>query len=40
MDTELLKVLAPYFISIIGAVIAIGIVVFKNSNIDGVAGKK
>jgi hypothetical protein len=37
MDKEFLKVLAPYFISIMGAVIAIGITIYNNS---GVSGKK
>jgi hypothetical protein len=32
MDMELLKVLAPYFTSILGAVVAIGIAVFNNSS--------
>ena len=32
MDVELLKVLAPYFISILGAVVAIGITVYNNSS--------
>ncbi|MDR0456103.1 MAG: hypothetical protein LBH20_05415 [Treponema sp.] len=32
METELLKVLAPYFTSILGAVVAIGIAVYNNSS--------
>ena len=32
MDIELLKVLAPYFTSILGAVVAIGIAVYTNSS--------
>ena len=32
MDTETLKVLAPYFISILGAIVAIGIAVYNNSS--------
>ena len=32
MDMELLKVLAPYFTSILGAVVAIGIAIFNNSS--------
>jgi len=32
MDIELLKVLAPYFTSILGAVVAIGIAVYNNSS--------
>jgi hypothetical protein len=32
MDLELLKVLAPYFTSILGAVVAIGIAIFNNSS--------
>ena len=32
MDTEILKVLAPYFTSILGAVVAIGIAVYTNSS--------
>ena len=32
MDTELLKVLAPYFTSILGAIVAIGIAIFNNSS--------
>ena len=32
MDTELLKILAPYFTSILGAVVAISIAIFTNSN--------
>ena len=32
MDVELLKVLAPYFISILGAVVAIGISIYNNSS--------
>ena len=31
MDIELLKVLAPYFTSILGAVVAIGIAIYTNS---------
>jgi len=31
MDMELLKVLAPYFTSILGAVVAIGIAIHNNS---------
>jgi hypothetical protein len=31
MDTETLKVLVPYFISILGAIVAIGITVYNNS---------
>jgi len=32
MDIELLKVLAPYFTSILGAVVAIGIAIYNNSS--------
>jgi hypothetical protein len=32
MDVELLKVLAPYFTSVLGAVVAIGIAVYNNSS--------
>jgi len=32
MDLELLKTLAPYFTSILGAVVAIGIAIFNNSS--------
>jgi len=32
MDLELLKVLAPYFTSILGAVVAIGISIFNNTS--------
>jgi len=32
MDIELLKVLAPYFTSILGAVVAISIAIYNNSN--------
>jgi hypothetical protein len=32
MDLEFLKVLAPYFTSILGAVVAIGIAVYNNSS--------
>jgi len=32
MDTELLKVLAPYFTSILGAIVAIGIAIFNNTS--------
>ena len=32
MDMEFLKVLAPYFTSILGAVVAIGIAILTNSN--------
>ena len=32
MDLELLKTLAPYFTSILGAVVAIGIAIFTNSS--------
>jgi hypothetical protein len=32
MDLELLKVLAPYFTSILGAVVAIGIAIYNNSS--------
>jgi hypothetical protein len=32
MDTELLKVVAPYFTSVFGGVIAIGIAIFNNSS--------
>jgi len=32
MDIELLKVLAPYFTSILGAIVAIGIAIFNNSS--------
>jgi hypothetical protein len=32
MDMEALKVLAPYFTSILGAVVAIGIAVYTNSS--------
>jgi hypothetical protein len=32
MNTEMLKVLAPYFTSILGAVVAIGIAIFNNTN--------
>jgi len=32
MDTELLKILAPYFTSILGAVVAIGIAIYNNSS--------
>jgi len=31
MDSELLKVSAPYFTSILGAMVAIGIAIFNNS---------
>ena len=34
MDKELLKVLAPYFISILGAVVAIGIAIYKNKRLN------
>jgi len=32
MNTELLKVLAPYFTSILGAVVAIGIAIYNNTS--------
>ena len=32
MDKELLKVLAPYFTSILGATVAIGIAIYNNSS--------
>jgi len=32
MDRELLKVLAPYFTSILGAIVAIGIAIYNNSS--------
>ena len=32
MDMELLKVLAPYFTSVLGAVVAIGIAIFNNTS--------
>jgi hypothetical protein len=32
MDVEMLKVLAPYFTSVLGAVVAIGIAVYNNSS--------
>jgi len=32
MNLELLKILAPYFISILGAVVAIGIAIYNNSS--------
>jgi hypothetical protein len=32
MNTELLKVLAPYFTSILGAIVAIGIAIFNNTS--------
>jgi hypothetical protein len=32
MDIELLKVLAPYFTSVLGAVVAIGIAIYNNTN--------
>jgi hypothetical protein len=32
VDIELLKVLAPYFTSILGAVVAVGIAIYNNSN--------
>ena len=32
MDIELLKVLAPYFTSILGAIVAIGIAIYNNSS--------
>jgi len=32
MDKELLKVLAPYFTSILGAIVAIGIAVYNNTS--------
>ena len=32
MDMELLKVIAPYFTSVLGAVVAIGIAIFNNSS--------
>ena len=32
MDLELLKVLAPYFTSVLGSAVAIGIAIFNNSN--------
>ena len=32
MDVELLKILAPYFTSILGAAVAIGIAVYNNSS--------
>ena len=32
MDVELLKVLAPYFTSILGAIVAIGIAIYNNSS--------
>jgi hypothetical protein len=32
MDLELLKVFAPYFTSILGAIVAIGIAIFNNSS--------
>ena len=32
MDMELLKILAPYFTSILGAVVAIGITIYNNSS--------
>jgi hypothetical protein len=32
MDTELLKILAPYFTSILGAVVAISIAIYNNSS--------
>jgi len=32
MNVELLKVLAPYFISILGAAVAIGIAIYNNSS--------
>jgi len=32
MNLELLKILAPYFTSILGAVVAIGIAVYNNSS--------
>jgi hypothetical protein len=32
MDLELIKALAPYFTSIFGSVVAIGIAIYNNSN--------
>jgi hypothetical protein len=32
MDKELLKILAPYFTSILGAIVAIGIAIYNNSS--------
>jgi hypothetical protein len=32
MDTETLKVLAPYFTSVLGAIVAIGITIYNNSS--------
>jgi hypothetical protein len=32
MDMEILKVMAPYFTSILGAVVAIGIAIYTNSS--------
>ena len=32
MDTELLKIAAPYFTSILGAAVAIGIAIYNNSS--------
>jgi hypothetical protein len=32
MNMELLKILAPYFTSILGAVVAIGIAIYNNSS--------
>jgi hypothetical protein len=32
MDKELLKILAPYFTSILGAMVAIGIAIYNNSS--------
>jgi len=32
MNTELLKVLAPYFTSILGAIVAIGIAIYNNTS--------
>jgi hypothetical protein len=32
MDVELLKILAPYFTSILGAAVAIGIAIYNNSS--------
>ena len=32
MDKELLKVLAPYFTSILGAIVAIGIAIYNNTS--------
>jgi len=36
MDMEILKVIAPYFISIMGAIVAIGIAIYTNS----ISGKR